>query len=268
MPGIVGFISKLPREQAEPRLSRMVQTLRHAPSYVTGTWIDEELGVYVGWAARKGSFADELPQRDERNEVLLFFSGEEFLAPGTINTSNAREREIAEKGPSYLVHWYKEDAEFPKGLNGRFHGLIVDRTRGAAALFNDRYGLQRLYFHESSEAFYFAAEAKAILAVCPELRVADPRGLGEFVSCGCVLEGRTLFKGIDVLPLASAWTFATSRLSSEKLISSHKNGNARLPWNRKNTIRSFARPSPGFSLNISTGRNGLGCRLLVAWIRG
>jgi asparagine synthase (glutamine-hydrolysing) len=74
-------------------------------------------------------------------------------------------------------------------------------------LFNDRYGMHRIYFHEAKGAFYFAAEAKAILAVRPELRRADPRGLGEFVSCGCVLENRTLFEGIEVLPVASAWIF-------------------------------------------------------------
>ena len=79
-------------------------------------------------------------------------------------------------------------------------------------LFNDRYGMQRLYYHESKDAFYFAAEAKAILAVRPELRRIDPRGLGEFVSCGTVLENRTLFDGIDVLPPASAWVFRNGSL--------------------------------------------------------
>src|SRR5438093_5368282 len=67
--------------------------------------------------------------------------------------------------------------------------------------------MHRIYYHESKEAFYFAAEAKAILAVRPELRSADPRGLGEFVACGCVLENRTLFKGTHVLPPAAAWVF-------------------------------------------------------------
>src|ERR1019366_5968819 len=43
--------------------------------------------------------------------------------------------------------------------------------------------------------------------VRPELRTADPRGLGEFVACGCVLENRTLFQGIRLLPPASAWVF-------------------------------------------------------------
>ena len=53
MPGIVGLISKMPRERAEPELLRMVETLRHEPFYGTGTWIDESLGVYLGWAVQK-----------------------------------------------------------------------------------------------------------------------------------------------------------------------------------------------------------------------
>ena len=60
--------------------------------------------------------------------------------------------------------------------------------------------MQRLYYHESEDAFYFAAEAKAILAVRPELRALDFRGVGEFISCGAVLENRSLFPGIGVLP--------------------------------------------------------------------
>ena len=55
-----------------------------------------------------------------------------------------------------------------------------------------------------SSAIYFAAEAKAILAVRPELRSADTRSLGEFVACGCVLENRTLFENILLLPGAAA----------------------------------------------------------------
>src|SRR5205807_4740839 len=118
-----------------------------------------------------------------------------------------RGHDLEAKTSSYLVHLYEEDPAFLRGLNGRFQGLLIDRTRGETTLFNDRYGMHRVYYHESKEAFYFAAEAKAILAVCPELRSADARGLGELVACGCVLENRTLFKGIYVLPPASAWIF-------------------------------------------------------------
>ena len=92
---------------------------------------------------------------------------------------------------------------------------MTDRTRGVTTLFNDRFGMHRLYYHESKDAFYFAAEAKAILAVRPELRRADPRGVGEFVACGCVLENRTLFDGVRVLPSSSAWVFRHGALTKK-----------------------------------------------------
>ena len=273
MPGIVGFISKMPRERAEPELLKMVEALRHESSYATGTWIDEEQGVYVGWVARKDSFADGMPLRNERSDVTLFFSGEEFSPPGTASALKERGHEFAEDGPSYLVHLYEEDTEFPKGLNGRFHGLLADRKRGVVTLFNDRYGLQRIYFHESIEAFYFAAEAKAILAVRPELRDADPRGLGEFVSCGCVLEGRTLFKGIKVLPLASAWSFSNGALPQKNTYFQPQEWERQAPMEPEQyyqELRStFSRVLPkyfngrermGMSL---TG--GLDTRMIMAW---
>ena len=78
--------------------------------------------------------------------------------------------------------------------------------------------MNRIYYHESKEAFYFAAEAKAILAVRPELRKADAKGMGEFVACGCVLENRTLFEGIQVLPPGSAWVFRHGALRKEKCL--------------------------------------------------
>jgi asparagine synthase (glutamine-hydrolysing) len=207
MPGIVGLVTKMPRERAEQKLLLMVEALRHDSSYNAGTWIDERVGVYVGWIARKNSFADGMPLCDEREDVVLVFSGEEYPDPATKHRLKEQGHTFDADGASYLVHLSREDKAFPAGLNGRFHGLLTDRRAGTATLFNDRYGMHRVSYSESKEAFYFAAEAKAILAVRPELRTADPRGLGEFVACGCVLENRTIFKDIQVLPPASAWVF-------------------------------------------------------------
>jgi asparagine synthase (glutamine-hydrolysing) len=215
VPGLVGLISGMPRQCAELQLSRMLETLRHESFYVSGTWIDESLGVYVGWVARRGSFADGMPVRNEDGEVTLFFSGEEFPAPDLKKALRQRGHQFSNEDSSYLVHRYEGEADFPKELSGRFHGVVADRRRGTSTLFNDRYGLQRLYYHESKDAFYFAAEAKAILKVCPELRSTDPRGIGEFVACGCVLENRTLFPGIYLLPQGSAWVFRNGALEAK-----------------------------------------------------
>lgn len=215
MPGIVGLITRIPRECAERQLVAMLDTLRHEPFYVTGTWIDESLGVYVGWTAQKGSFADRMPLSNETGDVILVFAGEEFSEPGTPARLTARGHALGSAEASYLVHLYEEDPSFPAGLNGLFHGLLVDRAHGTVTLMNDRYGMQRLYYHESKNAFYFAVEAKAILAVRPELRSVHPASLGELIALDAVLENRSLFQGISVLPAASLWRFRNGAIEHQ-----------------------------------------------------
>ena len=212
MPGIVGLITQMSQEKAEREVLQMVHTLCHENFYVAGIWSDVRLGVYVGWIARKNSFSDGMPLQNENNDVALVFSGEEFPEPGIIQQLKKRGHQLKKPTCSYLVHVYEEDSSFPACLNGRFHGLLTDRNKEIAFLFNDRFGMHRLYYHESHNAFYFAAEAKAILKVRPELRSPDLQGLGEFVACGSTLENRTLFSGIRVLPPGSRWLFRKGRL--------------------------------------------------------
>jgi len=273
MPGIVGLITKMPREWAEPRLLRMVESLRHESFYETGTWIDEKLGVYLGWIARKRSFSDGMPLRNEQGDVVLVFSGEEYPEPGTTRGLKDRGHSFDASGPSYLVHLAEEDPAFPAGLNGRFHGLLIDRKQGTARLFNDRYGMHRLNYTESKEAFYFAAEAKAILAIRPELRTVNQQSLGEFIACGCVLENRTLFEGIQVLPTASIWSFRNGSLDQKASYFSPREWEEQTPLDPESYYREFqqvfARNLPryfdgqervGLSL---TG--GLDTRMILAW---
>src|SRR5437867_6374726 len=152
MPGIVGIITKKPREWAEPQLRTMVEAMRHEPFYVTGTWIDDSVGVYVGWVARKNSFSDGMPLRNEGEDIVLTFSGEGCPEPGTVCWLKQKGHNLKPEGSAYLVHFCEETAIFPAGLNGRFHGLLTNRVSGTANLFNDRYGLHRIYYHESKEA--------------------------------------------------------------------------------------------------------------------
>jgi asparagine synthase (glutamine-hydrolysing) len=207
MPGIVGLVTKIPRKEAELQLIKMVETLRHENFYVTGTWVDEGLGVYVGWVARRNSYSDGMPLLNEKGDVVLIFSGEEFSGQEMRDILQLQGHMVDLSLLNYQSHIHESGHIFPASLNGRFHGLLIDRTRRVVTLFNDRYGMHRIYYHESKEGFYFAAEAKAILACCPQLRRDDPKGLGEFIACGCVMENRTIFEGIDILPPASAWVF-------------------------------------------------------------
>src|SRR5262249_3048496 len=140
-------------------------------------------------------------------------------------------------------------------------------------LFNDRYGMHRIYYHEAKDAFYFAVEAKAILAVCPELRRIDSPGLAEFISFGCVLENRTIFHGIHVLPPASAWTFRNGAIERKGAYFQPRDWEEQAPFEpddyynelrhvfSRNLARYFDGPERiGLSL---TG--GLDTRMILAW---
>jgi asparagine synthase (glutamine-hydrolysing) len=273
LPGIVGLITKLPKAVAEQQLLTMVKALQHEKFYSHGTWSDPEQGIYVGWVARRGSFADGMPVRNEDGQVTLFFSGEEFPEPDLKQELRKNGHQFSGEDASYLVHRYEEEPDFPKGLNGRFHGIVTDRRLGTTTLFNDRFGLQRLYCHESKDGFYFAAEAKAILRVCPELRAINTRGLGEFVACGCVLENRTLFDGINLLPQASAWVFQNGTLVAAKSYFEPKEWEEQEALDAEEYYRqlrdAFAKNLPRYfdgreRVGMST-TGGLDTRIIMAW---
>jgi asparagine synthase (glutamine-hydrolysing) len=241
MPGIFGLITSKPREWAEPQLLRMLKLLRHESFYVTGTWIDEASGVYVGWTARENSFSDGMPVQNERGDVTLVFSGEEYPEPSTAQGLKERGHQFKAGGASYLVHLYEDDPSFPKTLNGRFQGLLSDRTRGVATLFNDRYSMHRLYYHEAKDAFYFAVEAKAILAVRPELRRPDPAAWGNSLRVdACSRIGRSSRVSTYCLP-GQPGLFGPDQSRPRRLILIRASGNTKTCW-----IRNPITGNPGY----------------------
>ncbi|HWG21594.1 MAG TPA: asparagine synthase-related protein [Terracidiphilus sp.] len=251
----------------------MVASMRHEPFYVTGTWMDEGMGVYAGWAEREDAAGTANPQRSETGDKVLVFSGEEYSESAAVQRLKELGHKVGSGRSAHLVHSAEEDPAFFAALNGQFQGLLVDRRAGAATLFNDRYASRRIYYHQANDGFYFAAEVKALLAVRPELRVLDERGLGEYVSCGCVLEDRTLFKGIRILPWAAAWVFRGGELAEQGSYFSpaewESQGQADTHSYYRDLREVFARNLPhyfngGGQIALSlTG--GLDTRMILAW---
>ena len=163
---------------------------------------------------------------------------------------------------------------FIERLNGWFSGLLVDLRRHLAVLFNDRYGLGRVYYHEDPDRFYFSSEAKSLLEVLPNLRRLDLRGVAETFACGSVLQDRTLFAGISLLPGGSSWSFAPNgHICKERYFS-------RQTWERQPTMsnvefydhlnETFARILPKYSggansvaMSLTGGLDG---RMIMAWL--
>lgn len=195
MPGIAGLFSRSPSSERTNLVQTMIGTMRHEASYRSGTEEFQTLGFSVGWTAHPGSFA-ETPVWNETRDVCLIFTGECFADGGMTLLQ--------------IVQLYKEcGVAFLERLNGWFSGVLIDLRLQRAFLFNDRYGLSRIYTHQTTETFYFASEAKALLRILPTLRQLDLAGLAEQFSFGCTLQNRTLFHGISLLPPGSVWRFSS-----------------------------------------------------------
>jgi asparagine synthase (glutamine-hydrolysing) len=209
MPGIAGIISQRPSEQYDALVKSMVKCLMHEPFYVSGTYTNEKLGLSGGWTCHKGAFDDCLPIWNEKKDICLLFSGEDFADQADIDALRMRGHQFGSDDASYVVHLYEEmGCEFLEKLNGWFSGVLVDLREQKLILFNDRYGVNRVYYHEDARGFYFSSEAKALLKILPRTRQLNLRGLGEVLCCEAVLENRSLFSGISLLPPGSAWVFS------------------------------------------------------------
>lgn len=212
MPGLVGIVTSQPNPKLHDEVRLMTSALLHEAHYSSGTFVREDLGLCLGWACHRDSYADCMPIWSEKRDKCLFFYGEHF--PVDVGGSGrAAVSQGCAPSASSLMRLYEEQGEqFFLALNGSFHGVLVDAERQRVLLFNDRFGMRRLYVHKDERALLFAAEAKCLLRVRQELRELDWCGMGQLLSIGCALGGRTLFAGIELLPGGALWTFEKGKL--------------------------------------------------------
>src|SRR5437667_8230081 len=274
MPGIVGIVSQRPSQEYYALLKSMVKCLIHEPFYTNGTYVNEELGLWSGWACHKGAFGDCLPIWNEKKDICLLFSGEDFADQADIDALRTRGHEFGSDDASYLVHLYEEvGCAFLEKLNGWFSGVLVDFREQKVVLFNDRYGVNRIYYHEDARGFYFSSEAKALLKILPGTRQLDLRSLGEVLCCEAVLQNRSLFSGISLLPPGSAWVFSQGEPVKKKTYFNQQ------AWENQPELsesdfyerlkETWARVLPKyFSGKQSTGLSltgGVDSRMILAW---
>lgn len=260
MPGIAGVIAP-----AGARLSsmaeRMLRSMQLPGEVVVRRIADSDLGIFAGQVHALASDRDEASASSVRGSVELLLNGECF------DTSIG--------GPADVLALYERTPDtFAAELNGLFSGLLVDGRRKLAFLFNDRYGSERLYVHEHDGCVYFATQAKALLAVLPLLRAFDEGGVADFLTFGSVLQGRTLFNGLHLLPGGSVWRFAPgeptrreryftpSQWESLEAYDAERFEQALIETFRK-VLPAYARPLAGHPVGISLTA-GLDTRMIMA----
>jgi asparagine synthase (glutamine-hydrolysing) len=211
MPGVMGILTNRPTGGETARLNTMIGSMGNGSFLRHGSFVDEARGIFIGYTVPEGSFADCMPIRNETGEILLFLTGEVYPDRDAVVALKARGHEFAAGDASYLVHLFEEDeAGFFSSLNGWFNGVVVDLARDRAMIFNDRFGMRRLYYADLDGGMMFASEAKALLAADPALRRLHHRGVGEYLVYDCVLGNRTFFENVRLIPPASVWRWTKS----------------------------------------------------------
>jgi asparagine synthase (glutamine-hydrolysing) len=184
----------------------MSAAMHYEPFYSLDTISSAELGLFAGRVGFPATEPDEnVGGAHCRISVLTAGEPRAPLGQNAVDICIAG----AGSGASAVGRAYAHDGDKALSLfDGSFSGLIVDLLRGRALLFNDRYGMERLFIHSDGQRTFFASEAKAILAVAPRTREFDSKGLAEFLACGCTLGSQSLFRNIAVLAGGTTIVFA------------------------------------------------------------
>jgi asparagine synthase (glutamine-hydrolysing) len=276
MPAITGIIGFGPQPEKLALLQQMVKCVIHESFYISGTYSNEELGLWVGWANLKGSYSDCMPLWNEKKDICLILTGEDFTDAAEIGQLKQRGHDFEIGDGSYLVHLYEElgDRFFGK-LNGRFSGVLADFRQHKVILFNDRYGLNRIYYHEKDGMCFFSSEAKALLSIAPELRQINLDALAETYSYGCVLRNRTLYKGISLVPGGSVWTYRKGGTANKAVYFDPRQFESLEPLSHpeyyRNLKETWIRVLPRYlsahepiALSLTGGED---CRMILAWAK-
>jgi asparagine synthase (glutamine-hydrolysing) len=202
LPGITGIFGLGTAGENESLLSRMLEPTSRGEISSLCTYANRELGIFFACSpVDVGQFPNFAWNKARTIGCLI--SGDAFIA-----SSDAQVQ---------LIHLYEElGLSALEKLNGWFSGLLIDLQHGQAILFNDRYALGRVYIHEGNGRILFSTQAKALLAAIPNSRELDSSSLGEWLSCGCVLGNKSLFRGVSLLPPGSAWILSADGVLAKK----------------------------------------------------
>lgn len=216
------------------------------------------------------------PVWNDRQDLGLVLSGYELTHLGACADDTARDPEIERGCARAFFEAYDTigNGVFAR-LNGWFAGVLLDRRSKRVLLFNDRFGIQRLYVHQAGTGLAFASEAKALLAAWPELRTIAPASLAEYFALGCTMQGRTLFPGIQLLPPGSLWTVAPDGSVTRQRYFDPATWEQQTPLSQAdytagliekfaNLLPHYIRPGAHHAMSLT---GGLDSRMVLAWAK-
>ena len=214
MPGLIGIVSN--NTSDAQLMERMIDSVRHKQ------WqqVDNHVRLPFNIArVHLGIFNPEpQPIFNEDKTLGIFMYGKIY------GYEEKRQRLIdkhkfvfGNNDAEFCLHAYEEwGAEFVNRLNGSFIIVICDFRKEEVVIINDRYGLRPLYIALNNNRLLFSSEAKGILQDGAFKRELNEEAVADFFAFGKMFGNKTFFKGIEVLPPASIFTYDGNSISMEK----------------------------------------------------
>jgi asparagine synthase (glutamine-hydrolysing) len=219
MCGIAGKLFFDPTAQVErPQIQAMLRPIAHRGPDGQGIYLDGNVGLGHVRLSIIDLNTGAQPMTNEDETVWIVFNGEIY------NFAALRER-LQAKGHVFrsqsdtevIIHAYEEfGADCVKELRGMFAFAIWDAKQQRLFMARDRVGIKPLYFCETSEAFYFASELKAIIADAAVPREINLPGIRKFLAFNYLPGTETLFKNIHKLLPGHYLTVEQGKVTQQK----------------------------------------------------
>lgn len=207
MPGIAGIVDLERKLDLRVCISGMLRPMKHEPWYVVGHF--QRTPVALGRASPGIIDPQGQPVFSRDRSLCTVMYGEVYHYPddplGALKKSSVCKSDDHASSLLKLIDTYGVD--IVKKVNGSFVLALWDSRENRLIIANDRYGLRPLYYFAQEKLFLFASEMKSLLTVPQVKKEIDVRGMTEFFSFNFVMQDRTLFKHVKVLPPASILTF-------------------------------------------------------------
>lgn len=213
MPGLVGLTSNsIEKQDFTKYLENMVNLMKHENYYAEDKKVDRDISI-GSIDLNKGDFTSKVIENDN---FILGFSGQIYDQDelhARVSGNGSKPMSL----PHLLLNIYKRfGAEGLCGLNGIYVATVWDKKTRRLQIINDRYGFKRLYYWHGRDKFVFASEYKSICWFPDFTKKIDEFAFANLMSYGYVLEDRTLFEDIKLLPPASILTVQSNNLAISK----------------------------------------------------
>jgi len=150
-------------------------------------------------------------------------AGITVLFDGYLTAAPAKYKPNEHTNAELIASLYSELGEsFLPDLRGSFVGVILDRKRNKALIFNDRQGSRPLFKRtDGKDTYCFAPQTRFLARVGTPIHAVNSTAVGEYLIRGCFYGTDTLFSGIYKIPQATLATVTRDKCEERQYWSLH-----------------------------------------------